>query len=215
MMKLQKSGLYDAADYIFVNVNGNEKMPFELSKVHINRNSTGDQSTEYYALKALYDYSIVRDCRVLFLHSKGVTWSDASRFDARIEVTEEMTFRIGDIYNNVQNWKQYIEYFSIDKWNRCVELLDEYDVVGTEWIHSSVVRMKTYNIPHYSGGVWWANSNYIRKLDPNFITNNMILFRFATELWVGTKNPNYYNFHTCGRNLYLYPILPEEYMHIN
>jgi len=215
IVKLQKSGLYDAADYIFVNVNGNQKMPFELSKVHLNRNLQGDYSTEYYALKALYDYSYLNDCKVLFLHSKGVTWSNTSRFDSYIKVSEDLEFKVGDIYNNVEHWKNYIEHFSVEKWQRCLELLDEYDTVGTEWIQGGLVRMIKYDIPHFAGGVWWANSEYVRKLDPNFITNNMILSRFASEFWIGTKNPNYYNFYTCNRNLYLSPILPEEYEHIN
>jgi hypothetical protein len=59
--------------------------------------------------------------------------------------------------------------------------------------------------------MWWANSSYIRTLEPNFITNNMIIGRFANELWIGTNSPKYYNFFNSERNLYSHSIFEEEY----
>jgi hypothetical protein len=201
IIKLQASGLYDAADYIFIGVNGNYEMPFILEKVdNYYHNKTHDQKTEYFTLKALYDYSCLTDSNVLFLHGKGVTWS-----------TEET--KNTEMARNVRNWKKYLEYFTIERWRECVDLLETYDCVGTEWVDEAVFSQgkHKYKIPHYAGGIWWATSDYIKTLNPNFITNNMILSRFASELWIGTNNPKYYNFWNSNRNLYHNELHEHEY----
>lgn len=203
IIRLQVSGLYDAADYIFVNVNGNQEMPFHLAKVHnFHHNKSNDQSTEFYAIKALYDYSCIQDSHVLFLHGKGVTWTT-------MEKKQDPSNLI--LIENVKHWRNYLEHFNIDRWRDCINLLNDYDCVGTEWVGQSVFSHGTYNIPHYAGGIWWANSDYIKTLNPNFITNNLVIGRFATELWIGTNNPNYYNFWNSGGNLYYDPVEEHEY----
>jgi hypothetical protein len=204
--ELVNSGLYDAADYIFVGVNGDEELPTELPKLKIYRNM-GDRSTEYCTLKALYDYSCLQDSYVLFLHSKGVTWTREDRFS---EDPGNL-----NLASNTYYWRKYLEYFSINKWKECIDLLKDYDCVGTELRNranfSSGIHL---DILFYSGGIWWANSNYIKTLNPNFITNNMIIGRFATELWIGTNNATFYNFWNSNRDLYCSPILPEEYIDV-
>jgi hypothetical protein len=92
-------------------------------------------------------------------------------------------------------------------WEKCVELLEQYDCVGTDWTtrhpnDNSVVD------PHYSGNFWWANSSYISRLDPNYLNER----RHNSEYWIGTGNPKYFNFFSSNRNKYLFPVLPEEYL---
>jgi hypothetical protein len=200
IIKLQASGLYDAADYIFINVNGNQEMPFLLEKACFNHNKNYDQSTEYFALKALYDYSCIQDSNVLFLHGKGVTWSTEDR-------------RNTEMAKNVRNWTKYMEHFVIERWRDCIDLLGEYDCVGTEWANEAVFSngSHTFKIPHYAGGMWWATSDYIKTLNPNFVTNNMVIGRFASELWIGTNNPKHYNFWSSNRNLYFNELQEYEY----
>jgi hypothetical protein len=203
IIRLQVSGLYDAADYIFVNVNGNQEMPFHLAKVHnFHHNKSNDQSTEFYAIKALYDYSCIQDSHVLFLHGKGVTWTT-------MEKKQDPSNSV--LIENVKRWRNYLEYFNIDRWRDCINLLNDHDCVGTEWVGQSVFSHGTYNIPHYAGGIWWANSDYIKTLNPNFITNNLVIGRFATELWIGTNNPKHYNFWNSGRSLYYNALNEHEY----
>lgn len=211
VMSLQRSGLFDAADYIFVSVNGNEEMPFILSKVNVyHHNIKNNPATEYYAMKALYDFSCLHDSNILCLHAKGVTWTIPEHQENTIPCgTGRFPVKLVNI--NVEKWRRYIEYFLIEKWEKCNSLLETYDVVGTEWVTSSIIKDIEYNIPHYSGGMWWGNSSYIKSLDPNFITNNMILGRFANELWVGTKNPNYFNFYNSNSNLYFNSIEQDQY----
>lgn len=209
IIKLQSSGLYDAADYIFIGVNGDQNLPFNLAKVNrvfFNNASTSnqfDKTSELCTLKALYDYAnlIGDDTQILYLHSKGVSWSTRTSEDER------------NIYQNIILWRKYLEFFLIENWKKSTELLLEYDTVGTEWKPISLFddgKIK-FPTPHYAGNMWWANSSYIKKLDVNFILNNVILGRYAIELWIGTKNPKYYNFFNSNRVLYYDPILREEY----
>jgi hypothetical protein len=202
IIRLQQSGLFDTADYIFVGVNGDQPMPFNLAKINkIHKNTNKDQSTEYVTIKALYDYCSLQDCYAMFFHSKGVTWTDKNK----IEHEKKFISNIEPVLENIPKWRDYLEYFVIDKWKDCIQLLDEHDTVGTEWTVGATLGSDYYDIPHYAGTMWWANSDYIKKLDPNFVTNNMIIGRYATELWIGTKNPKYYNFHNSGKNLYMSP----------
>jgi hypothetical protein len=203
--EIVSSGLYDAADYIFVGINGDEELPTQLPKLRIYRNM-GDRSTEYCTLKALYDYSCLQDSHVLFLHAKGVTWTREDRFS---EDPGNPDLRI-----NTNYWRKYLEYFCVNKWKECIDLLQEHDCVGTELHNRAHLGHGAIqvDIPFYSGGFWWANSDYIKSLNPSFITNNIIIGRFATELWIGTNNPKFYNFWNANRNLYCDSVLPEEYI---
>jgi hypothetical protein len=72
---------------------------------------------------------------VLYLHTKGVT-------------------RVGDV--NVSDWMNYMIYFNIAEYKRCIDLLADYDAVG--------VNLQTMPKLHYSGNFWWSKSSYIRKL---------------------------------------------------
>ena len=213
IIRLQQSGLFDAANYIFLGVNGNKPMPFNLKKTSKTVfNTNNNPPTEYITIKALYDYcSLKKDVGVLFIHAKGVTWTTTEQNKNNIIQTRAGGFTAQHIYDSSQTWRRYLEYFLVDKWQKCVDLLSTHDIVGTEWIQTADIENIVYEIPHYAGGMWWANSNYINKLDANFITNNYIIGRYATELWVGTKNPNYYNFNTFDRNLYLFPTNEREY----
>lgn len=215
ILKLQTSGLYDAADYIFIGVNGvKEAMPFHLDKANkIIYHKPEQHSTEYCTLKALYDYCNLKKSKVLFLHTKGVSWTSPEEQNNIINLSAGQ-FSIKQINENNQYWRQYMEYFNITKWKNCINLLDNHDIVGTEWKEFSIIQNIHYNSPHYAGGIWWANSEYIKSLDANYITNNMIIERYAMELWIGTNKPKHYNFYNSNRNPYLFPIKREEYGHI-
>ena len=212
---LKESGLLDAANFMFIGVNGNQDIQYNYSNTHkIVRNDSSPTTGEYHTLKALYDYcSLQENACVLFLHTKGVTWSVPENFNNLVP-TYKGVYTSKNIYENATLWRKYLEYFSVKKWRNCVELLNEYDCVGTEWDNTSNIGGIHYDVANYAGTVWWANSEYIRKLDINFITNNLIIGRYANELWISTKKPKYYNFYYSAQNLYLYPILEQEYKNI-
>lgn len=212
LLTLQSSGLFDAASYYFIGVNGEHKMPYNLTKVNKVFYNDKNTETEYCTIKALYDYCYLKEnAKVLFLHTKGVTWSYSNENKNNIIKTYAGDFKKKEIYHNAQDWRKYLEHVLVEGWRTCTSLLDTYDIVGTEWVETAYIQEINYKIPHYAGGMWWATSDYIKLLNPNFITNNMIIGRYATELWVGTNNPNFYNFYTSNRNLYLFPIKSNEY----
>jgi len=214
--KLQESGLLDAASFIFLGVNGSEDLPIKNDKVRVFKNDIyGIESAETYTLKALYDYScLYDDVNVLYMHVKGVSWSDPETYDYPVH-TNIGIFTKKQIYENTQHWRNYLEFFLVKNWTTCVSLLNSHEVVSTEWNpYSTFGGLGRCQRANFSGNMWWSNTEYIKKLDVNFIINNSIIGRYAHELWICTKNPVFYNFYSSGENLYAHSILEEEYKHI-
>ena len=201
-VRMQSCGLYDESNYIFVGINGNlETELTNLGKIgRIHRNTDpSTQGSEFITLKAAYDYCRLQDCNLLYIHSKGVSFT-----------TPE--YNNNPISENSNNWRRYLENFVVDKWRECVDLLNHYDCVGTEWVtHGQIANIPIY-IPHYSGTMWWATSDYIKTLDPNFLFNNILLGRYAAEFWIGTNHPKAFNYWSSGRNLYYEKLHDHEYV---
>jgi hypothetical protein len=194
ILSLQRSGLYDAADYIHFGVNGNEPLPYELSKINSIKlnscwNSEEDTLADLHAFAKEHE-----EYTILYIHTKGVT------------ATPEL-----DCWENINLWFDYLEYFNVEQWRACVDQLDIYDCVGTDWIADA-------KFPHYSGNFWWANADYIAKLETNFLHHKCVLCgddsRFRSQYWIGTKSPAAYSFHSSNKNKYSESILPEEYKNI-
>lgn len=199
--KLCSSGLYKACDFIHIGKNGNEDLPYKLPKFRIKQNK--NYFVESDTLQSLWEFcSANKKYNVLYFFNKGVTHS----YDLNRSYT-------------TNSWRLYMEYFAINRWKECNELLTEYDTVGTEFIFESNYwdsknNWREENNQHYSGNFWWATSEYISRLDPNYIysdeENNM---RNRCEFWIGTNNPKYYNFHNINSECrYGHVYNPLEYM---
>ena len=189
--KLQTTALYDSAEHIHIGVNGELPMPFELDKPTLVRNSF--IGSEINTLTALWEFCQKNpEHKVLYLNSLGVTYYDT-------------------IYGpeKKRHWREYLEYFTVEKWRNCFEYLNEYDCVGTEWRAQDADF--NWGPPHYSGNFWWANASYINKLDVNYL-KDAPHDRFNCEFWIGTGNPKQYNYFNSNRNLYWYNILRSEYV---
>lgn len=141
LSKLKESGLYDVVNSIQIHSLGHEDsiwwIPGEYSKCLLASNSTKN-TFELNTIRYLHSY-----CRenpgelVLYMHTKGVT-----RTNMRA----------------VNDWRLLMEYYCINKWKDCVELLTKYNrsAVGVN-IHSKPV-------PHFSGNIWWATSDHVSSL---------------------------------------------------
>ena len=205
--RIKKSGLFDAAEFIHIGVNGTLPI-FETSeKIKIVRNLNIDHLAEMPTLKSLYNFCS-EQCQetdqynILFLHTSGVSWS------AKFQTPE-----IKSIFDNKTLWRKYQEYFVIDKWRNCISLLNDYDCVSCEWKEEAILGGVEYpELKHYAGNIWWANSEYIKKLDWNFIQKNKNMERWYCEFLIGSGNPNHYSFYTSGRNLYYSPIYDQEFI---
>jgi hypothetical protein len=188
---MMNSSLWDTADYKYVGLNGEENFPIKVDRVEINSNTESEMPT----LLALWDFAKTNpDFKILYIHTKGVTCNSY----------------------NVELWRLYLEYFTVTHWKKCVDLLDVYDCVGTEWMVIASLNNPVQVPPHYSGNFWWTTAKYFSSLDPAFLTNinnieNPWTLRHQCEFWIGSKNPKYFNFYTSNKNKYVNTVELEEY----
>lgn len=141
-------------------------------KVEIRFHPENHEETD--TLKWLRDYAQENpDTYVLYFHSKGIT-----RYNACTE-----------------DWRRYMEYFVLENWKACVEKLDEgYDCCGVLWNTDTFMGQ----FPHFSGGMWWANTNYINRLNHAYLDMKI---RYYREFWIGSgKSPKVFEFHNSRLN---------------
>jgi len=181
LTRLKESGLYDACDVIWttVNLNGNLEQDFnevvkDYPKLHKDFHTSN--KAEYPGIKKVRELcSQYSDLKVLYFHTKGV--NNQFKTQNKKDISQEKI-------NNIQAWKNCLEYFLIDKWEDCVEKLNEYDSVGV-----------TCNNGWFWGNFWWSNSKHIMK------TREVDYWgRWEYEAWLNDyvegpiKNFEYYKF---------------------
>jgi hypothetical protein len=125
----------------------------------------------------LYENMIVsllqKDCqteqfKVLYLHTKGVTKYTCSS------------------YHKIKDWVDLMLYYNVEKHDIALEFLKNNDTCG-------VLFVKERGI--YAGNFWWANSNYIEKLEPGFNSK----YGYAEE-FITKKNEKFLSKHACLYN---------------
>jgi hypothetical protein len=174
MDKIKNSGLYDVVTEIRCFVLGECNMKlFNDPKIVVRKSATDLNLYEIFTINELYKDSIKEDFNVLYIHTKGVTRSNAPT------------------YITIQDWVNYLSYFNIEKYQGCLQLLNYYDTVG--------VNLNDTPKWHYSGNFWWSKSEYIRKLDlcknetynsPEFWLTEKQIGKYSC-LW--RSNKNHYN----------------------
>lgn len=166
--RLYTSGLIQAADHIHFGVNGDNEMFNIPEKAKVVYNTNWKEETE--TLIALKNFAYENpEYKILYFHTKGVSK--------------------GSILGN--SWRLMMEYFVIDKWEECVEYLNEYDCVGsnlnlvgeTLWGDGTITKPVegSYN---FTGNFWWSNAKHIQTLDHDFLYSN---YRIDRELWIGSN----------------------------
>jgi hypothetical protein len=110
---------------------------------------------------------------VLYFHTKGI-----SKYSLATE-----------------DWRRYMEYFNIENWRDCVQKLNEgYDCCGVMW--NSHTPIGTH--PHFSGTFWWASTDYINTLNPEYLE---LEWRFYREFWIGSApKVKAFEFHNSHLN---------------
>ncbi|NDG29189.1 glycosyltransferase [bacterium] len=180
------SGLYHRASLIHIGINGDDMLPMNLPKFVVNYNN--NKILEADTLSSLQEFCLNNvDYKVMYFHTKGCT-------------QEDKAYRY-----NVDGWRLYLEYFVIHRWKECLNLLDQYDTVGTEYgyetglVNQSTKQTDWETNPHYQGNFWWATSNYISKLDKNYLyRKDKGWDRYRSEFWIGTGNPKRFNFYSTN-----------------
>ena len=185
------SGLHAASEKIIVGFIGgrNLELPtFILEDPKFEVFATGDlRDYEYPTLVRLWHEAQRRQDHFLcyYFHTKGASLSQTERQGA------------------ANAWRLYMEYFNIEKWKDCVNILNGYETSGVELQDAQ---------SHYSGNFWWATSEYIRKLpnaDEFWARNRMD--RAAAEYYLCIAKPKAYCFNDFLENLYDFEMPPERY----
>jgi hypothetical protein len=188
--KLYTSGCISIFDKIYIN---NIGLPVENiygEKFEVINFSDNTQLFETPTINLIQNFSEKNpNSYILYLHTKGIRYF----FDSQL----------------INDWIDYMLYFLVEEYKNCITILDNnYDVIGCNYSDDmdkeSWKYTKPYPPPHYSGNFWWANTNYLKRL--NILPLDSIE-RNKPEFWLFTNNPIFYNLHSSNINHYhsLYP----------
>lgn len=180
---IKKSGLYDEIKEIRCGILGICDMTnpmFQDPKIIIRGTSPNIKLYESFTINMLREDAINQneneEFNALYLHSKGITKNNIC----------------------INDWVNYMCYFNITQYKKCIELLNDNDTVGVNLQYSPL---------HYSGNFWWVKSSYLKKL-PLCTTNTYNSPEFwLTELECG----KYINLYTSNVNHYHQRYLEEQY----
>ena len=179
MNKIIFSGLYKKATKIYCFLTGNQEQITELSrfipkfgeKAVIAATGANDKGYERFTLLKIHKYIKPED-KFLYIHTKGVSKGsfECGRGDQ-------------SALENIFWWRSFMEYVNIYQHQKCIDLLDTNDVVGTYF--------DTYRIgPHFSGNFWWTTGKYYmtlpKEIGPDYNDPESYVFKGSpryTELY--------------------------------
>lgn len=131
----------------------------------------------------------------LYFHTKGLTTVKNHRY---------LGLPDSDLLKNAISWRKCLEYFNIEKWKTCVEVLPDYDVVGAMYVCNGGPIYNNF----YSGNFWWSKTSYLNKLPIIDVDSE----RIEAEIWIGKSPHSWFNFYSAtAGNAYLHYYDPQEY----
>lgn len=165
MNLLHDSRLLDNAEKVFVHINGDVIPSFSHPNIEyvINPRLDWEETDTMCAIKNFAATN--EDYKILYFHMKGIKSQISPAWPANPNGGKEY----------VTNWRRMMESYVVRKWELCVKLLDNYDSVGCNY--AAAPR------PHWSGGMWWATSDYIKTLDNALLETES---RWDREFWIGS-----------------------------
>ncbi len=206
---IQKSGLHDAADAIYICQGGNMKIEGLTDKCKVIKRCTIDQF-EFPALQMVKESTNADDI-VLYIHTKGVSRQGREAITAG------------------KHWRDYLMWGCVEHWQECVRALQKHDVAGVQWtlLDNRFKRLCGARAV-FAGNFWWARGKYIRRLPMPAISKN----RWEAEGWVSQGRCKVYDFHnltngkpittkntfslpTFGRHVYAGKLPEQQYISIN
>jgi len=196
----ESTGLLDAADEVNMMLHYHESSFDWLKERWKNRTNVKyhffnmDYQPYYEYTTALYTqeqcHASEEEFYLLYLHSKG-----------------NFTRTQGNV-----NWRNYMQYWDIERWEDCVAKLDEgYELVGGGFLNNPP-------FPYFAGNFFWARSSYIKRcqklIDPkeNDFAPQMDKqphLRYDIECWHGSGNPKWFDLHPGEHERWYLP--PETY----
>jgi len=151
---------------------------------------------EFTTLRMIHEKSKSEDFKVLYFHTKGVTWTMESfeknpdqyflRFHKADALHDHfLKFSSKFDFFSLRRIKKYLHnklrHFLIEGSEEYIELLDTYDVVGLESLENCFLR-----------NFWWSKSTYIRTLDFPQNTSD----RMVAENWIMSRCKKIKSTHT-------------------
>jgi hypothetical protein len=180
--RIIKTGLYEHCEKIIVTILGYNELKFinkyeDKDKIQFDYSNDNIDTYELITINKIYEYFKDKDenFNVLYLHTKGV------RKAGNKEV--------------IVSWRNMMEYNLIDKYKYCNYFLNENIAytIGNNIINSfkdekdEIVLLNKNHCYHYSGNFWWAQSVYIKKIEPLKIEDmkeNRFRQRYQAENWI-------------------------------
>ena len=147
--RLDRVGLLNKADKLYcvvIDPNDQKEEFLQLISNYPNVEAEFQKNNDYEYPSILKVWTIAQqeDCKILYFHTKGV-FNDYANPDK------------GDVHalkvKTIRDWRNYMEYFCIDKWEENLNKLDEFDMVGS-----------TCNNNWWWGNFWWATYKYLRTI---------------------------------------------------
>jgi hypothetical protein len=232
LSQIVASGLYEASEEIVLSLHGlndQDRSFIQCIQAHLSKLTVGvccDTTTEgefptLQKIKEVAELDPHEETLFFYVHTKG-----ASITENRFGTMNKQNFTtFAHLKMCSDYWRKYIAHFTIDQYNACIGMLDEYDAVGADLCG---------NI--YVGNFWWSKYSYVRKLpDIRTMLDSLParpdhLRRFYAERWIGWKGmgrlgclwrsralSKFEQGLSATKNLselyYTSPIHPESYMH--
>jgi hypothetical protein len=117
-----------------------------------------DSGYEQVTLNWLHDFSFEEDGLVMYAHSKGSGFPNATS----------------------SSWRRTMTFDVAIDWRKCIDSLEEgFNCTGTNW-HPASPKWGT--TPYFAGNFWWATLDLIRSLDKPSNAS-----RYEAEAWIGTS----------------------------
>jgi hypothetical protein len=181
MKRLQKSGLYESADKLFMTINLGTETEESVNEFF---NQYDKFDKEYHVTNA-YEYPGIKkvkdfcdendDVKILYFHTKGVS-NKYRRHDRPDEISEVKV-------KGVASWREVLEYFVIDNWKDCILKLDDYDSVGV-----------TCDNGWFWGNFWWSTTKHIRTREMPTPHHGRWYYEAWLNQGVQGKNYEFYKF---------------------
>lgn len=170
MGALKRSGLEDAADSIYIGVNGGEfdfiaageLAPKKAVLIRHPDHFRGELPTLNYLQKWLPGHE---DWYVLYHHCKGAIHKGEGAYHA---------------------WRRRMQSATVDNWQRAVEAMDNgSESVGAHWL-TPEQWPSLVGSPFWGGNFWWAKASFLLTLPTIPETATTRAEFYIAESWIGS-----------------------------
>jgi hypothetical protein len=189
----------------FVNI-VTQNDPLNKIKIIRHKENKYEHLTIQYLHKNINRYE---DAYVLYYHTKGSTSINNFMKETYNDIpSNQLESTLKKLTSeNITSWRKLLEYFTIEKWEECINNLSHSDIVGAlYWINEKALKHKYF----FSGNFWWSKSLYLKTLSEIDINGD----RIESEMWVGSKPHKWINLYkspTSNANHYCVYFNPQNY----